>query len=94
MQNVKYKGGRNGGIGPDSFNLNVRAGWRRRLRREHDQAIEVFLDIFNITNRVNWENPVNANSDRRTAATFLVLTNLAGGGGFPRQAQIGFRYTF
>jgi len=22
------------------------------------------------------------------------LTNLAGGGGFPRQAQLGFRYTF
>jgi len=92
MQNVEYKGGRNGAIGPDSLQLNVRAGWRGRMRR--GQAFELFLDIFNITNRVNFENPTNANSDRRTPATFLVLTNLAGGSGFPRQAQIGFRYAF
>lgn len=92
MQNVEYKGGRNGAIGPNSFQLNVRAGWRARLRR--GQALELFLDIFNITNRVNFANPGNANSDRRTPATFLVLTNLAGGSGFPRQAQIGFRYAF
>ena len=92
MQNVEYKGGRNGAIGPDSFQVNVRAGWRGRL--PHGQALELFLDIFNITNRVNFENPINANSDRRTPDNFLRLTNLAGGGGFPRQAQLGFRYTF
>ena len=68
------------------------AGWRGRVRET--QAIELFLDIFNITNRVNFDNPITANSDRRLPSTFLVLTNLAGGGGFPRQAQIGFRYTF
>jgi hypothetical protein len=92
MQNVKYKGGRNGAIGPDSFQANLRAGWRGRVRET--QAIELFLDIFNITNRVNFENPITANSDRRLPSAFLVLTNLAGGGGFPRQAQLGFRYTF
>jgi hypothetical protein len=92
MQDVKYKGGRNGAIGPEHFQLNVRAGWRGRMRR--GQALELFLDIFNITNRVNFDNPTNANSDRRTPATFLVLTNLAGGSGFPRQAQIGVRYAF
>jgi len=58
------------------------------------QTLELFLDIFNITNHVNFDNPTTANSDRRTPATFLVLTNLAGGSGFPRQAQLGFRYTF
>jgi hypothetical protein len=51
----------------------------------------VFLDIFNITNRANFENP---SGDERTNSTFLVLTNLRGGGGFPRQAQFGIRYTF
>ena len=92
MQNVKYLGGRNGAIGPDSFQVNLRTGWRGRVRE--NQAIELFLDIFNITNRVNFDNPIAANSDRRLPSAFLVLTNLAGGGGFPRQAQIGFRYTF
>jgi len=92
MQNVKYKGGRNGAVGPDSFQLDVRAGWRGRVRG--GQTLELFLDIFNITNHVNFDNPTTANSDRRTPATFLVLTNLAGGSGFPRQAQLGFRYTF
>ena len=92
MKDVKYAGGRNGAIGPDSFQVNLRAGWRGRIRR--GQALELFLDIFNVTNRVNFENPRPENSDRRTPATFLVLTNLAGGGGFPRQAQMGVRYAF
>jgi hypothetical protein len=37
---------------------------------------------------------VTANRDLRVPATFLVLTNLFGGGGFPRQAQFGVRYAF
>lgn len=60
-------------------------------------AVSFFLAVsqhFNITNSVNFDNPTVANSDRRTPGTFLVLTNLAGGSGFPRQAQMGFRYTF
>jgi hypothetical protein len=92
MKNVEYKGGRNGAIGPDYFQIDVRAGWRRKIRAK--KALEVFLDIYNITNRANFDNPVTANSDRRTPATFLVLTNLRGGGGFPRQAEMGFRLVF
>ena len=56
-----------------------------------EQAVEIFLDIFNITNRANFNNP---SGDERVPSTFLVLTNLRGGGGFPRQAQLGMRYTF
>jgi hypothetical protein len=89
MQNVENKGGRNGAIGPDYFQIDVRAGWRGRLRGE--QALEVFLDIFNITDRVNWNNP---SGDRRLTATFLQLTSLRGGSGFPRQAKVGMRYVF
>jgi hypothetical protein len=48
----------------------------------------------NITNRANFDNPVTASQDRRLPATFLVLTNLRGGGGFPRQASMGFRLIF
>ncbi|HUQ89153.1 MAG TPA: carboxypeptidase regulatory-like domain-containing protein [Vicinamibacterales bacterium] len=89
LTNVTNKGGRNGAIGPDYLQLDLRAGWRAHLRGS--QAVEMFLDIFNVTNRANFDNP---SGDERTNSTFLVLTNLRGGGGFPRQAQLGVRYTF
>jgi hypothetical protein len=89
MTNVESNGHRNGAIGPDYFQLDLRAGLRRHVTG--NQAVEVFLDIFNITNRANFDNP---SGDERTNSTFLVLTNLRGGGGFPRQAQFGVRYTF
>jgi Carboxypeptidase regulatory-like domain len=89
MQNVESKGGRNGAMGPDYFQIDVRAGWRGRMA--HGHALELFLDIFNITNRANWDNP---SGDRRTASTFLALRSLRGGSGFPRQANFGARYTF
>ena len=97
LQDVKYKGGRNGATGPDYFQADVRAGWRRPLGGS--RVIEAFLDIYNITNRANFDAPTatgvpGAATDRRTPATFLVLTNLRGGGGFPRQAQVGVRYAF
>jgi hypothetical protein len=92
LQNVEYKGGRNGAYGPDYFQADIRAGWRQAL--PGGRALELFLDIFNVTNRANFDNPVNANLDRRTSSNFLVLTNLRGGSGFPRQAQVGLRFVF
>ena len=92
MQNVQYAGGRNGAVGPDYFQLDLRAGWRRKIRT--NKALEVFLDIFNLTDRANFDNPTTTNSDRRLPATFLVLSTLRGGGGFPRQAEMGFRFVF
>ena len=89
MTNVKNNGGRNGAIGPDYLQLDLRAGWRQRLKGTH--AVEAFLDIYNVTNRANFDNP---SGDERVTSTFLVLTNLRGGGGFPRQAQFGVRYMF
>jgi hypothetical protein len=89
MQNVESKGGRNGAIGPDYFQIDVRAGWRGRMGG--NRALELFLDIFNITNRVNWNNP---SGDQRLTATFLQLTTFRGGSGFPRQAAFGVRYAF
>jgi len=89
MTNVENKGGRNGAIGPDYFQIDLRAGWRRHVHGS--QFVEAFFDIFNVTNRANFDNPAG---DERVPSTFLVLTNLRGGGGFPRQAQLGIRYTF
>jgi hypothetical protein len=91
MQNVENAGGRNGAYGPSYFQLDLRAGWRRKIRT---RALEVFLDIFNVTDRANFDNPTTTNSDRRIPSSFLVLTNLRGGGGFPRQAEMGFRFVF
>jgi hypothetical protein len=55
----------------------------------------------NITNRANFDNPTvgiaglaGGATDQRTQQNFLVLTNLRGGGGFPRQAQFGVRFEF
>jgi hypothetical protein len=57
----------------------------------NSHALEVFLDILNITNRTNWDNP---SGDQRNASTFLQLRQLRGGSGFPRQAAVGMRYVF
>jgi hypothetical protein len=93
MANVRYKGGRNGAYGPDYFQVDLRAGWRRPIAKG---SLELFVDVYNITNRANFENPTNtgAGADRRLSATFLVPTQLRGGSGFPRQAQFGVRYVF
>jgi hypothetical protein len=65
---------------------------------QQHKTLEVFLDIYNIANRANFDLPVAANRDLRfrgtTSDSFLVLTNLYGGGGFPRQAQLGVRLAF
>ena len=62
---------------------------------DREEHVEFFVDVYNITNRTNFENPVNAaaGADRRLTTTFLVPT-LRGGSGFPSQAQLGVRYTF
>jgi hypothetical protein len=93
MIDMRNRGGRNGAYGPDYFQIDLRGGWRRRIAKH---TVEFFVDAYNITNRVNFENPTNttAGADRRLSATFLVPTQLRGGSGFPRQAQFGVRYAF
>jgi hypothetical protein len=91
MKDVKNDGGRFGAYGPDYFQVDIRAGWRRRIQ---ERTIELFVDVFNLTNRTNWDNPLVANSDERLPNTFLTLTNLRGGSGFPRSVQFGTRIAF
>ncbi len=52
--------------------------------------MDVFFDIFNITDRANFNNP---DGDQRLSR-FLQLRTLRGGSGFPRAAQFGIRYGF
>jgi hypothetical protein len=84
---VENKGGRNGAYGPDFAQLDLRAGYR--VRTGSARTLDLFLEIFNATNRVNFNNPTG---DMRNA-NFLVPTSLLGGG-FPRQYQIGARFGF
>ena len=54
MVDVANKGGRNGAYGPDYLQADVRAGWRLRIAKN---TLEFFVDVYNITNRTNFENP-------------------------------------
>ena len=85
---VTTQGGPYGAYGPDFFQLDVRFGHRTRWASR--QTLDIFFDIFNITNRANFNNP---NGDRESA-NFLLLTGLRAGSGFPRQAQFGMRWGF
>ena len=46
------------------------------------------MDVFNVTNRANFNNP---SSDRRDAATFLILRSVVNP---TRTAQINLKYSF
>jgi TonB-dependent receptor-like protein len=97
MQNVKYRGGRNGARGPGFMQLDLRAGYRARLGSR--RTLDVFCDVFNATNHANFVNPVttvagNTGADRRNAADFLRLASLVATSGLPRQAQLGVRLGF
>ena len=65
----------------------MRIGYR--LRVKNTRTLDMFGEIFNVTNRVNFDNPTG---DRRSGQ-FLVPTTLRGGG-FPRQFQLGARFGF
>jgi len=83
---VDYAGGRNGARGPNYRSLDLRAGYRIAL--PGGRTLDAFLDVFNVTNRVNYNNPAG---DQRIAGTFLRLT---GTQGVTRTAQFNFRYGF
>ena len=84
---VDNAGGLRGAYGADYFQLDMRIGYR--LRAAGVQTVDIFGEIFNATNRVNFNNPTG---DMRSG-NFLVPTSLLAGG-YPRQFQIGVRYGF
>jgi hypothetical protein len=72
--------------------LDMRLGYRARLGGR--RTLDVFGEVFNVTDRANFARPNTNNGDRRIRGEFLRLSNLAGGTGFPRQGQIGLRFGF
>ena len=85
---VDYAGGRNGARGPGYMSLDFRGGYQFSLRGAH--RLNVFLDVFNLTNHANFANPGN---DRRQLATFLNLTAI-NASAFTRTVQLSARYAF
>jgi hypothetical protein len=95
---VDNKGGYNGARGPDFSLASVRAAYRFKLPGNGNKRIMAYFDIFNVTNRANFNNPVNTvggvtSADRRDTATFLVLRSIRNGGP-SRTAQFNVRYDF
>jgi hypothetical protein len=90
MKDVESEGGRNGARGPGFVQLDLRTSYKFRLGG--NRVLDAFVDIFNVTNRANFDNPASGN--RRVQADFLRLSALVGGTGFPRQAQFGLRLGF
>jgi hypothetical protein len=93
---VQNDGRVNGARGPAYSLLNMRAGYRFRL--PGNRALQAHVDVFNVTNHANFNNPTATaggvtSSDRRDAATFLVLGSIRGGGP-SRTAQFNLRYSF
>ena len=85
---VENKEERNGAYGPGFFQLDMRIGYRIGL--PHSLRIDVFGEIFNVTNRANFANP---SGNQGAPATFLVLQALRDGG-VPRTGQLGIRFAF
>jgi hypothetical protein len=83
-----YKSERNGAYGPGFVNADVRLGYRLGLPGA--RRVEIFADIFNVANHVNFLNP-SGNSG--TPATFLVL-NAYSTSYSPRKLQLGARFQF
>jgi hypothetical protein len=89
LKNVENKGGPNGARGPDFFQVDLKASYRVRMGDR--RTLDFVADVFNVTDRANFNNP---SGDQRILATFLRPTSLRGGSGFPRQAQLGMRLAF
>jgi hypothetical protein len=82
-----YKSERNGAYGPGFFKLDIRAGYRFRLRPQ--TTLDAFVEVFNLTDRVNYDNP----SGNSASANFLILDGYSTSTN-PRAIQIGFRIGF
>ncbi len=84
---VDFDSKRNGATGPGFAQLDLRLGYR--LRRENRGALDLFVDVFDVTNRANFDNPTG---DRRLT-DFLNLTTLRSGA-VPTTVQLGARFEF
>lgn len=84
---VESDGGRNGAYGPGFFKLDLRVGYRLDLGNR--RTLDVFGEIFNVTDRDNFANPTGD----QASANFLRLTGLSTSS-TPRTGQFGVRFGF
>lgn len=84
---VSNEARRNGARGPGFFQLDMRLGYR--LRPRANMTIDMFGEIFNVTDRANFANP----SGNIASTNFLLLQSLREGG-IPRTGQFGLRLGF
>ena len=82
-----YASERNGAYGPGFFKLDIRAGYRFTL--QGTRTVDAFVEVFNVTDRVNFGNP----SGNIASDSFLILDGLVTSTN-PRLVQIGFRIGF
>jgi hypothetical protein len=76
----------NGLTGPSSFLIDASIRYQIPLGNNNRRGLDLFYDMFNVTNRVNYVNP----SGNRASALFMVPTAAQ----FPRQMQMGVRLRF
>jgi carboxypeptidase family protein/TonB-dependent receptor-like protein len=76
----------NGLEGPGSFLIDMSLRYQIPLGSNGRRGLDLFYDMFNVTNRVNYVNPTG----NRASATFMVPTAAQ----FPRQMQMGARIRF
>lgn len=93
---VENKSGRNGARGPDFFQLNLRVAYAVRL--PNAQRLQLFGEIFNLTDRANFNSPAAGLSTLSVAdqrlSSFLLLRSLRRSSASSRTGQIGIRYSF
>ena len=83
---VENEGGFRGARGPDQLLLSLRGRYSFKLGG--GRSLQAWVDVFNLTNRANFNTP---SSDRRDTATFLILRGVANP---TRTAQLNFRFVF
>jgi outer membrane receptor for ferrienterochelin and colicin len=85
---VDNKGGYYGARAPGYFLINTRVAYRWKLGST--RTMQAHFDIFNLTNHANFNPP---STNRRDAATFLVVRSILNGGP-TRTAQFNLTYRF
>jgi hypothetical protein len=88
-----YKAERNGAYGPGFVEADIRAGYRFNLG--HGRRLNAFVDLFNLTDRVNFATGTQpgAPSGNQANPTFLVPTGY-NTSYTPRKVQLGARFEF
>jgi hypothetical protein len=87
---VDFDGTYFGGVGPGYFKLDMRVGYRFNLR---GKTLEIFGDIFNVTNRANFAT-ASGNMAAANQANFLNLADTLQGNSNPQLLQLGARFAF